>query len=156
MVYEMYVISTFKHSNFLELSITELEQKGIPRSHIFAVPMEKKAASPKLFDSIYRADGISLFDGMAAMGTVFMTLGTIYGYVWKGGPILWGLIGLILGSIVGFALDFFIGKKRRNKGNSGEMGAEVVLMIYCDENQVHMVEQTLWDHLALGVAKVKK
>lgn len=152
----MYVISTFKQSNFLELAITELEQKGLAKSNIFAVPMDKKAAQRKIFDTIYHADGISLFDGAAAMGTVFMTLGTIYGYIWKGGPILWGLIGLAFGASLGFVLDFFIGKKRRNKGNSGDKGAEVVLLINCDDNQVQMVEQILWDHFALGVAKVNR
>ncbi len=152
----MYVISTFKQTNILELSITELEQKGILKNNIFAVPMDKRASQRKIFDSIYHADGISLFDGAAATGAVFMILGTIYGYVWKGGPILWGLIGLVFGAILGFVLDFFIGKKRRNKGNTGNKGAEVVLLIHCDENQVQMVEQILWDHYALGVAKIKR
>lgn len=152
----MYVIATFKQSNILELCITELEEKGIHRSRILAVPMVKRKANQQLFDSIYRADGISLFDGMAAMGTVFMTLGTIYGYVWTGGPILWGLIGLLVGGILGFVLDLFIGKKRIHKVNSGDRGADVVLMIHCEENQVPMIEKVLWDHLALGVATVDR
>jgi len=37
------------------------------------------------------ADGISLFDGAAVLGAVFMELGVIYGFVLKWGPIAWGL-----------------------------------------------------------------
>lgn len=150
----MYVISSFEHSLFLELAITALEQKGIAKEKILAVPLEQKVEKRKFFDTIHRSDGISLFDGAAALGTAFMALGVIYGFVWKWGPIIWGLIGLLCGVFLGFLLDFFTGKERRNKKKVKNIATEVILIINCSENQGEMVEKVLWDHFALGVGKI--
>lgn len=40
-VKNMYVIATFEQSILLELAITELEQKGISKDQVFAVPIDK-------------------------------------------------------------------------------------------------------------------
>lgn len=50
-----------------------------------------------VMDTIHRADGISLFDGAEVSGAILMTLGVVYGFVLKWGPIIWGLIGLLAG-----------------------------------------------------------
>jgi hypothetical protein len=42
-------------------------------------------------------------------------------------------------------------KKRVLKGNH----SEVILIIDCEETQAEVVENILWNHFALGVAKVK-
>lgn len=150
----MYVFSSFEHSVFLELAITALTQKGIAKNRILAVPLEKRYVGRKLFDTIHRSDGMSLLDGAAVLGTVFMILGVIYGFVWKWGPILWGLIGLGFGGSLGFMLDLLICKKGGRKNKSGDKATEVVLIVNCTENQVEMVETLLWDHLPLGVARL--
>lgn len=41
---------------------------------------------------------------------VFMELGVVYGCFWKLGPVLWGLIGLGFGVVLGFLLDYYVGK----------------------------------------------
>lgn len=149
----MYVIASFEQTIFLELAISALGQKGIGNDQILAVPLDKRTEERKLFDTIHRADGFSLFDAAAVLGTCGMLLGAIYGMVLKWGPILWGLIGLILGLIVGFLLKLLFVKKQ-NKKMAKNKDTEVVLLIHCHENQVKDVEKILWENYTLGIAKL--
>ncbi|MDD2619469.1 MAG: hypothetical protein PHC92_02185 [Syntrophomonadaceae bacterium] len=160
----MYVYASFDYSAFLELAITDLEKRGIAREHILAVPLDKRVEERMVLDTIHRADGISLFDGAAVLGAVFMELGVIYGFILKWGPITWGLIGLFGGAFLGFLLDYFYGRIRnrkkekatRNQQKTGESNTEVVLTIFCEPNQYEMVEKVLWDNMALGVGKLDR
>jgi hypothetical protein len=152
----MYVMAIFEQTAFIELSLTEIEQLGISRERILAVPMEKRVEKRKIFDTIHHADGISLFDGAAALGTALMVIGAIYGFILKWGPIVWGLIGLLTGAAIGFLLDCLIGK-RRVFNRKIERVPEVVVIVQCDSpNQMEAVETALWDHYALGVAKYRQ
>ncbi len=155
----MIIASTFEYSFYLELAISDLEKRGIPRENIGAITLDKQVADRKIFDSIHRSDGISLFDGAAAMATVFGLLGAIYGFVLAWGPIIWMVIGFSFGAMVGFILDYAIGKIRslRNKKASrkrepaGDKAADVILIINCEADKNEMVERVLWDNLAMGV-----
>ncbi len=160
----MYVYASFDYSAYLELAITDLEKRGIAREHILAVPLDKRMEERKLFDTIHRADGMSLFDGAAVSGAIFMELGVIYGFVLKWGPIVWALIGLAGGALLGFLLDYYGGKLRkqklaketRNQAKAGKSNTEVVLTIQCKSEQYEMVEKVLWDNMALGVGKLDR
>jgi len=152
----MYIVSSFEHSLFLELAITDLEKRGVAKEKILAVPLEERIEERNIFDTIHRSDGISLFDGATALGTAFMVLGIIYGFVWKWGPILWALIGLLVGMALGFVLDLFISKVRRKKKMVGNKKSEVILIIDCKENQVEMVDRVLREHYALGIGRVDR
>lgn len=161
----MYVYASFDYSAYLELAITDLEKRGIAREHILAVPLDKRVEERMIMDTIHRADGISLFDGAAVMGAIFMELGVIYGFVWEWGPIIWGLIGLFGGAALGFLLDYFYsqirGKKkatktRNQKKAGGNNNTEVVLTVYCKNSQYEMVEKVLWDNMAFGVGKLDR
>jgi hypothetical protein len=149
----MLVIATFENSLFIEMAISALEQKGIPKEKIFAAPLDKRKEPRRLFDTIHRADGISLFDAGAILGTCFMLLGAIYGYVLKWGPIIWGIIGALSGLAIGILIKLWLVKKN-NKGTK-KISSEIVLMIRCEEYQWDSIEQMLWDNLALGVTHVK-
>lgn len=87
----------------MELAIKTIEAKGIDKKEILAITMYKKAESVKLFDSIHSSDGLSLFD-------LPCIIGSIYGFILTWGPILWGLIGFVLGFSVGFIIKLFIVK----------------------------------------------
>lgn len=154
----MYVIAVFEHSLYLELAITSLEKRGVLKESILAVPLAKRTTQAKVFDTIHRADGVSLFDGAAILSTVFMVLGTIYGFIWHWGPIVWALIGLLFGATLGFVLDLLFSKRRRHEKYQlrQKSTAEVVLIINCTKDQVKTVEEDLWDNLALGVAKLDR
>jgi hypothetical protein len=149
----MHVIATFEQSIFIELAISALEMKGIPKSNILAVPIDKRTEPRTLFDTIHRADGFSLFDASAILGTVFMLLGAIYGFELQWGPIIWGIIGVVFGIILGLLLKLLIIKKE--KYGTRQITSEVVLIIRCEEHQWETVEKILWDNTALGVSRVR-
>jgi hypothetical protein len=149
----LYVIATFEQTIFLELVITALEQKGIVREKILAVPIDKRTEPRKLFDTIHRADGFSMFDAAAILGTCFMLLGSIYGYILKWGPIIWGLIGAVFGISLGFGLKLLL-VKNRNYGTKN-ITSEVVLIIHCEEHQWETIEKILWENTALGISHIK-
>lgn len=151
----MQVFSTFEHSTYLELAITSLQKIGIKKENILAVPLINRVEERRLFDTLHRADGISLFDKGAAIGTAFAVIGASIGFVLEWGPIYWSLIGAASGFIIGFLIDYIIFKvvhkrKRELKGKK----SEVVLVVECPSELVEKVEEVLWEHLALGVAKV--
>ena len=87
----MHIISSFEHSAFLELAINHLQEKGIEKENIVAVPLHNMKDQLKLFDTIHRSDGESLLDLAAVLGTVFSVLGASFGFVLTWGPIIWGL-----------------------------------------------------------------
>ncbi|NSL50956.1 hypothetical protein HR057_04150 [Bacillus sp. P2(2020)] len=151
----MYVIASFEHSIDLELALTALEQEEIRKNQILAIPLNKRTEKRKLFDTIHRSDGLSLFDVGAILGACCMLLGAIYGMVLKWGPILWGLIGLIGGLTLGILLKVLFVKKQNKKQANDEIRTEVFVLIQCREDQSKIVENILWSHEALGVAKLK-
>ncbi|OIJ15597.1 hypothetical protein BKP35_00975 [Anaerobacillus arseniciselenatis] len=153
----MHIIATFEYSTSLELALSELENTGIPKKKITAFPLDKRVEPGKLFDSMHQSDGISLFDLAAVFGAIFMLLGTIYGYVLKLGPILWGLFGLIFGLLLGFLIDYTIYKRKlgkKIKQNKKEKISEVVIIIECKDHELEKTEKILWSHAALGLCKV--
>ncbi len=153
----MQLISTFDNNAFLEIAISMLEKKGIEKDNIFAVPLDSRTEERMVFDTIHRSDGISLIDIGMALGTAFSVIGASIGFKLSWGPIYWGLIGAFIGFMVGFAIRLYTElvlkkKKRLLKGKQ----SEVVLIIDCEESQAELVENILWNHYALGVAKLKE
>ncbi|TXK76097.1 hypothetical protein [Paenibacillus sp. N3.4] len=147
----MHVISSFEHSIYLELAITALEELGVQKERIYAVPLRQRTRKPAMFDSIHHSDGISLFDGGVALATALTVVGSSYGFILKGGPILWGIIGAITGFFIGYLIDFIWKKKRRRKSVRGTR-TEVVVLVSCAREEVRQIEAILWEHFAFGVA----
>jgi hypothetical protein len=150
------IFSTFEHSSYLELAITSLEKVGVKKESILAVPLINRVEERRLFDTLHRADGISLFDKGAAIGTAFSVVGASVGFILEWGPIYWGLIGAATGFILGFIIDYIIYKvvHKRNRVVKGKK-SEVVLVVECQKELAEKVEEVLWEHLALGVAKLE-
>lgn len=151
------IFSTFEHSNFLELAISELEQRGIQKDDIFAVPLNNRVEERKLFDTLHHADGISNIDIAMALATAFSVIGACIGFELKWGPIYWGLIGVFSGFLIGFFIKLFILKvTRKKKRELRGKHSEVILIVDCKDNKAELVEKILWENLALGVAMVKQ
>lgn len=150
----MQVFSTFEHSTYLELAITAVEKVGVKKDNILAVPLKNRVQERKLLDTLHNADGISLFDKGAAIGTAFSVIGTCIGFTLELGTIFWGLIGGAIGFIIGFIIDYFFYIHKRKRVLKGKH-SEVVLVINCPNELVEKVEQLLWDHLALGVTNLE-
>nr|WP_330368642.1 hypothetical protein [Alkaliphilus metalliredigens] len=150
----MYIIATFEHDNYLELAITAMEMKGIKKEKILGIPLDKRGESRRLFDTIHYSDGLSLLDLGAALGTIFMLLGSIYGFVLKWGPIWWALIGLGFGFTLGCAIKLITTKKYEKHRSHKGQASEVVLIIECHQEEMEMTKSTLWENHALGVSQL--
>ncbi|MFC5986008.1 hypothetical protein [Marinicrinis lubricantis] len=109
-----------------------------------------------MFDSIHNADGISLINTGAALGTAFAVIGASIGFKLQWGPIYWGLIGTAAGFLLGFLIDLAYYKiiKKQHRLLRGK-NSEVILIVECEKDQCDTVESILWHHLALGIARVK-
>lgn len=133
-----------------------LEQNGIQRENILAVPIERRKPSPRLFDTIHSSDGISLFDLGMALAAAFSVIGASYGFVLSWGPIVWGMIGAVIGITTGIGLNFInYWRKHRKEKRIGKKATEVIIIVNCELNQAKMVEETLWDYLAYGVGRLQ-
>ncbi|WP_230498415.1 hypothetical protein [Pseudoneobacillus rhizosphaerae] len=152
----MQLFSTFESNIFLEMAITSIEKKGITKENIFAIPLDNRTDEHRVFDSTHRSDGTSLIDIGMALATAFSVIGASIGFKLAWGPIYWGLISAFCGFVIGFAIRIINEKvikkkKRRLKGNQ----SDIILIIECEETQAEAIEKILWNHYALGVAKVK-
>lgn len=145
----MHFISSFQHSAFLELALSDLEQKGISKENIFVAPLDKSSAVLSDVEKAHR-EGASKYELSFIFGNVFMLLGGIYGFIFAWGPIIWSLIGLVFGATLGIVISLFTMKLKwfREKSKS-----EVVLIVECEKEQSELVERILWRHNALGVSK---
>jgi hypothetical protein len=149
------LISTFEYSSHLELAIGEIQHLGIEKKDIYAIPLDQRAETVHLFDTIHKADGESLTDIAAILGCVGMLLGVIYGFVLKWGPILCGLLGLVIGALLGGFLDLMLTRKQRNR-KAVKKDAEVILYVVCPDHLTEKIESILWEQFALGMAKIKR
>jgi|SRR5690625_2664745 len=153
----MQLFATFDNNIFLEMAISTLEKNDIGKGQIYAIPLDNRQATRKLFDSIHQSDGVSLLDIGMALGTAFSVIGVSIGFKMAWGPIWVGVISAFIGFVIGLAIRLFTNvflkkRKRLLKGNQ----AEVILIIDCATTQGELVENILWEHFAKGVAKVKK
>ncbi|MDQ0902666.1 hypothetical protein [Paenibacillus sp. V4I7] len=149
----MHVIASFEHSIYLELAITALEEAGIPKEHIYAVSLQGRPNKPKMFDTIHRSDGVSLFDAGTALATALTVIGSSYGFILKGGAILWGFIGAVVGFTIGVLID--IAHKKRKKANllpSRDKMTEVIVLVACEKEETKHIQAVFWEHHAFGVA----
>lgn len=149
----MYVVSTFRHSITLEKAITAAEMQGIAKDNILAVSLDKRGEKPRLFDSMQQSDGLSILDLPFILGSFLALMGAIYGFNFRWGPLLSGLIGFGAGFIIGLAIKLVFNQKSSSTRSAGS-DPEVVLIIECKENEAEMVKDLLWNHEALGVRKL--
>lgn len=133
-----------------------MEQRGVKQENIFAVPLNNRIEKRRLFDSIHRADGVSLIDIAISLATAFSVIGVSVGLRMAWGPILWGIISAFIGFVLGFVIKLVLLLVLRNGPHrlSGKH-SEIILIIDCGEIKADEIERILWEHFALGVAKVK-
>ncbi|MDQ0197893.1 Z-ring associated ZapG family protein [Neobacillus ginsengisoli] len=151
----MYVVATFHHSKNIEMAIADIENIGLENNKILVLPLDKQNDQTKIFDTIYDSNGQSYVDVAAILGMVFMLLGAIYGFVLNWGPVLWALIGLVFGIILGFLIRFFYNKSKKHENMAVDSRSEIVVIFHCEEYQEEKVTDILWGHVALGVATYK-
>ncbi|MCR8630245.1 hypothetical protein [Paenibacillus radicis (ex Xue et al. 2023)] len=149
----MYIVASFEHSVSIEIALTELEQLGIQKADILALPLNVRTEKTKLFDNAHYSDGVSFVDLATILGSIFMLLGGIYGFVLKHGPVLWALIGLVIGGVLGFIIKLIVIKKKPTLDIFGRTRAtEVFMMVKCSQEHDRRVKDIFWRNKALGIA----
>lgn len=100
----------------------------------------------------FNADGFNMFF-VASVSMIMMLLGTIYGFVLYLGPILWGLIGLIVGICITIPVDYLY-KRWRNKEKIKPSKAELIIVIHCEESKAALIESLLYQYHTIGLVKI--
>ncbi|MTV48308.1 hypothetical protein GJ688_04830 [Heliobacillus mobilis] len=142
------IIATFDHSPFVEMVIHDIEKLGVPPRDIVVLPLENLDSDTHIIDTIDRVDGRSNLDGAMMGGTIFMVLGAIYGFVWLWGPVIWGLIGLVVGFFLGLIIELVLNKKKP-KVLSGRK-SEVIIRATCKASLQDQLVKTLKSRRASG------
>jgi hypothetical protein len=151
-VINLQVFSIFEHSPSLELAITKLEQEGIEKKNIFAIPIEESEETLKIFDSIHDADGFSFLDKSMALAVVIGVVGTSIGFNLKWGPIIWGLIAAFIGFSMGFLWNICVIKFTKNsRRTERKILPLVIIIVTCKKENVREVEFILKENKALGI-----
>ena len=150
----MYLVASFEYSDNLELAIAKIKEIGVTANNIFAIPLDLRDGTKEIIDTLDRSDHASYLDVVAVLGTTGMLLGSIYGFVLEWGPIIWGLLGLVIGSCTGLLFGLL---RTKNKNRSIEAKkTEVFLLIKCTRQELQNIKNILWNHSALGVADFEK
>jgi len=68
-------------------------------------------------------------------------------------PIIWALIGLIVGTAIGLLADYCM-KKVNRKHTTKKHIVDGLLFVKCDVEKFKMVEEILSKHYSLGMAKI--
>lgn len=155
----MYIIAVYHHSLHVELAIAELEEQGFEKEKILAVPLTRQQVSFGIFDTLKQTDGVSLLGGALAFGTACMVLGTIYGFTWYWGPILWGLIGFFAGSSLWLVLSiiYWQHKQAHSRITREKSGSDaVMLMIRCEKPQAELVKNIVLGNMALAIGILER
>lgn len=149
----MYIVATFEHDITLELALNDIELKGIKRKDILCLPLNKRVQTKKFFDTVHRTDGRNTMGFPYIAACSLSLFGSIYGFKFKWGPIIWAGLGFLAGLAVGFAIQYIIYRlwKRTSRRNSL---SEVVVMVHCEKTKEDEVIDTMWEQGALGVAKL--
>jgi hypothetical protein len=116
------------------------------------VPLDTRAPKPALFDRLHSSDSRSMIDLPMILAALFSLFGLIYGFLLAWGPVLWALIGTGFGFGLGLLIKLLTVKRSENKQSNKQ--PEVVVMVCCRDDQLQMVQDTMWAHAALGVAKL--
>jgi hypothetical protein len=142
------IIATFDHSPFVEMVIHDMEKLGVPPQNIVALPLENLQSKTHIFDSIHRVDGRSILDGAMMSGTIFAVLGAIYGFVLYWGPIIWGLLGLAGGFLLGLIIEIAISKKKIKVFSNRK--SEVIIKVTCNASMQNQLVNILKSRSAIG------
>jgi len=100
----MYITASFENDVSLKLALKDIQNKGIENKNILCIPLDKRVNTENFYDTIHRTDGKSTMGIPFVLATVFSLLGSIYGFIFKWGPITWAIIGFSFG----ISLDLII------------------------------------------------
>lgn len=142
------IIATFDHSPFVEMAIHDIEKLGVPPQDIIALPLENLNSQSHILDTIHRVDGKSMLDGAMMGATIFAVLGTVYGFVLYWGPVIWGLIGLAGGFLLGLIIEMAVKKQKMRLFSNRK--SEVIIEVTCKASLQDQLIKALQSRKAMG------
>jgi hypothetical protein len=142
------VIATFDYSPFVEMAIHDIEKLGVPAQNIVALPLENLESQAHIIDTIHRVDGRSILDGAMMGGTILGVLGVIYGFVLNWGPVIWGLLGLAGGFLLGLMIELLVNKRKIKLFSKRK--SEVLIEVTCDTSLQDQLVKALKLRRAMG------
>lgn len=129
-----FVYGLYKPSLAVELGINKLKETGFKGCRIVVVTLDPCVpGKQKILDSMYRADGMSLVDGIAMAASIGMLFGVIYGSVVPIGPVALGLVGMFAGGGAGYLVDMLLQKKGGDRGDSPS--GEIIVAVECHSEE---------------------
>jgi hypothetical protein len=153
----MFIISNFQYDLQTELLIKKIKAIGVPNYNIRVIPLSQREKSVYFLDTLTHNDGHSLIDLSFIFGTIFMLLGSIYGFIWLS-PIFLGLIGLIFGLALGAIIKYCYLRYKMSykiKSYAKRHLPELLVIIKCTETQLQLTEELLWKYNALSIGTAK-
>ena len=147
------IYGLFRPSLALELGINKLKDEGFTGEKLAVIVLDFLTPGKQtLLDSMYRADGMSLVDGIAIAASIGMVFGVIYGSVIYIGPIALGLIGMVAGGGVGYLLDRMIQKKKKREHNAPS--GEIIVAVHCrSEEEAAQAKSIMKEHQAIALGR---
>ncbi|ADU28808.1 hypothetical protein [Evansella cellulosilytica] len=147
----MIIVGTFEQSIELEQTISVLEKRVVAREKILVVFMDQK---PLINEFTGRTRNIhsNAFEVGMATGTGTAVIGASIGFVLKWGPIIWGLITVVIGFILGYVIYFLLKRKFYQTRRILKI-PEATVIIDCEEHQEKLIKDILWKGQALTVGK---
>jgi hypothetical protein len=149
----MNLFATFKQSIELEQALAELESSCVSTNQILVIYMENEPAQVQLTGRTREIHSNSFEAGMAS-ATGSAVIGASIGFVLAWGPIIWGLICVIIGFTIGYSVYYFL-KKNSVHTRRLKKEPEVLVIIQCTEIQVHPIREILWKYRALTVGQTE-
>lgn len=146
------VLGFFRSSYELDKAVNELLSQRFQGPQIRVVPMQETEASPApkgirgwlmrggfLGDTIDRADGTSIMDGVTAGAILGGLAGVMFGATVLPGPVALGVAGMLGGGLVGFLLDRAVPENRRQEYARGLSKGRTAVLVLCQNAEAAAV-----------------
>lgn len=147
----MNLFATFQQSIEIEQALAELENSFVSTDQIVIIYMENEPAQVQPTARTKEIHSNSFEVGMAC-ATGSAVIGASIGFVLAWGPIIWGLIFVIIGFTIGYCLYYFR-KKDKVITLRQKKEAEILVIIQCTEILVPPIKEIFWKYQALTVGQ---
>ncbi|MFC3798489.1 hypothetical protein [Cohnella sp. GCM10012308] len=142
----MLLIGCFAHTIELEQALADIERSGVDRMHILAVGMNLRA------DASAEAKQSDAVEMGAAWATALAVIGVAAGFGLAWGPIVWGIVGAIVGFAAGYCLQRIWLRGPARSGTTAP-APEVTVIVQCPAGMSDTVRFVMYRRGALSVGE---
>lgn len=146
----MELVALFPYNANIEIIMNDLQKRGYTPNSAMIVPLRDPVATPPNISAI-GTGGSTNWDLAFVVGTIGMLLGSIYGFVFPGGPVLWALGALLFSFGAGACIDWLV---RIRKHRQRRIRSALVLWIRCEESEGTRLKAWLAEFGAEGIGEI--